>query len=194
MFGKTRRAVLALLFTNPERSYYMREIIMELGLWRGTVQRELASLTEAGLLARSVEGNQVHFKANIDSPVFNELQSIMVKTAGIAEVIGHSLASLSSRIKTAFLYGSIAGGTFTANSDIDLLVISEAGFKEVVKALAEAQARLSREINPSVYTESEFQKKLQSGQHFVSSVLKGPKILVIGDEDELAGLGKPGGI
>jgi len=194
LFGKTRRAVLALLFTNPERSYYMREIIMELGLWRGTVQRELASLTEAGLLARSVEGNQVHFKANIDSPVFNELQSIMVKTAGIAEVIGHSLASLSSRIKTAFLYGSIAGGTFTANSDIDLLVISEAGFKEVVKALAEAQARLSREINPSVYTESEFQKKLQSGQHFLSSVVKGPKILVIGDEDELAGLGKPGGI
>ena len=194
LFGKTRRAVLALLFTNPERSYYMREIIRELGLGRGTVQRELASLTEAGLLARSVEGNQVHFKANIDSPVFNELQSIMVKTAGIAEVIGHSLASLSSRVKTAFLYGSIAGGTFTADSDIDLLVISEAGFKEVVKALAEAQARLSREINPSVYTESEFQKKLQSGQHFLSSVVKGPKILVIGDEDELARLGKPGGI
>lgn len=188
LFGKTRRAVLALLFINPERSYYMREIIRELDLGRGAAQRELESLTEAGLLVRSVEGNQVHFKANRNSPVFNELQSIMVKTSGIAEVIKHSLASLSGRIKTAFLYGSIAGGTFTADSDIDLLVIGVAGFKEVVKALAEAQGKLSREINPSVYTEAEFRKKLHSGQQFVNSVLKGPKILVIGDEDELARL------
>lgn len=188
LFGKTRRSVLALLFINPERSYYMREIIRELGLGRGAVQRELESLTEAGLLVRSVEGNQVHFKANESSPVFSELQSLMLKTAGMVEVIRHSLASLSGRVETAFLYGSIAGGTFTADSDIDLLVIGKAGFKEVVKVLAEAEGRLAREINPSVYTEAEFRKKVLSGQQFVTSVLKGPKILVVGDEDELARL------
>lgn len=188
LFGKTRRAILALLFTNPERSYYMREIIRELGLGRGAVQRELENLTQGGLLVRSVEGNQVHFRANASSPVFNELKLMMVKTAGVAEVIMHSLARLSSRINIAFLYGSIAGGTFTADSDIDLMVIGKAGFKEVVRALADAQVKLNREINPSVYTEAEFRKKLLSGQHFVSSVSKGPRILVIGDEDELARL------
>lgn len=185
LFGKTRRAILALLYTNPERSYYMREIIRELGLGRGAVQRELENLTEADLLVRSVEGNQVHFRANEDSPVFNEIKSLMVKTAGVAEVIAHSLAKLSSRVNIAFLYGSIAGGNFTADSDIDLMVIGKAGFKEIVKALADAQEKLNREINPSVYTEAEFRKKLLSGQHFVSSVSKGPRILVIGDVDEL---------
>jgi predicted nucleotidyltransferase len=130
LFGKTRRSVLALFFMNPERSFYVREVIRELGLGRGTVQRELQNLTEAGLLVRSVEGNQVHFRANADSPVFSELKSMMVKTAGIAEVIGSSLAGLSDRIRIALLYGSIAGGTFTADSDIDLLVIGETGFKD----------------------------------------------------------------
>jgi predicted nucleotidyltransferase/predicted DNA-binding transcriptional regulator len=188
LFGKTRRAILALLFTNSERSYYLREIIRELDLGRGTVQRELENLTEAGLLSRSVEGNQVHFRAREDSPVFDELKSIMVKTAGLADAVSRSLEKLSSLIGIAFIYGSIASGTLTAESDIDLLVIGEASFKEVANAIEDAQGQLAREINPSVYTETEFKKKLRSGHHFVNSVLKGPKIFVVGDKDDLARL------
>lgn len=185
LFGKTRRKILALLFTNPERSYYLREIIRELGLGRGAAQRELGNLTEVGLLVRTVEGNQVHFRANQDSPVFQELRSMMVKTAGIVEVIRHSLDGLSDGVTVAFLHGSVASGMFTAGSDIDLMVIGDAGFKEVVKALSDAQGKLAREINPSVYTESEFKRKLRSGHHFLKSVSEAPKIPVVGDEHEL---------
>jgi len=188
LFGKTRRSVLALLFINPERSFYLREIIRELDMGRGTVQRELENLTAAGLLVRSFEGNQVHFRANENSPVFNELKMMMIKTTGIAEVIVHALTGLSSRIRIAFLYGSIATGTFTADSDIDLMVVGEVGFKNVIKALSDAQDKLSREINPSVYTESEFRDKLRSGHHFINAVSKEPKIIIIGNEDELTRL------
>lgn len=188
LFGKTRRAVLSLLFTNPERSFYMREIIRELDLGRGAVQRELENLTGAGLLTRSVEGNQVHFMVRQDSPVFNELKSMMVKTTGLADVVRHSLDNLSDHIKIALLYGSVAGGTFTADSDIDLLVVGEAGFSEVAQALSEAQDKLGREINPSVYRETELHEKLRSGNHFVCSIMDGPKIFLIGGEDELARL------
>jgi predicted nucleotidyltransferase len=123
-----------------------------------------------------------------DSPVFNELKSMMVKTTGLAGVVRHSLDNLSDHIKIALLYGSVAGGTFTADSDIDLLVVGEAGFSKVAQALSEAQDKLGREINPSVYGETELREKLRSGNHFVSSVMDGPKIFLIGGEDELARL------
>lgn len=185
LFGKTRRAVLALLFTNPERSFYVREIIRELGLGRGTVQRELENLTEAGLLVRSVEGNQVHFEANQASPVFPEIKMMMLKTTGVADVIRASLEKQSGRVAVSFLYGSSAAGKLKAESDIDLLVIGDISFKEVVKALADAQETLGREVNPNVFTRSEFRKKSRSGQHFVRSLLDGPKVFLIGGDNEL---------
>ncbi len=190
LFGKTKRTVLALLLTHPQESFYLRQIVRSAGLGQGAVQRELQHLTEAGLLLRRRQGRQIFYQANQDSPIFEELKILIVKTAGVADVLRQALSELKDRIKTAFLYGSFATGKDRPASDLDLAVIGDVTFGEVVSQLRPAQETLSREINPTVYTPDEFQKKLKAKHHFVSAIIQGPKIMLIGEERELTRLGK----
>jgi len=185
LFGKTQRALLALFFTKPDEAFYLRQIVRTAGIGLGTVQRELARWVAAGLLVRTQRGNQVYYQANAESPVFGELKALAVKTAGVADVLREALAALSVRIAVAFVYGSLAKGTGKAGSDVDVMVIGEVGFGEVVSALQSAQNTVSREVNPSVYAEEEFRAKCQAKHHFVTSVLKAPKVFLVGGEHEL---------
>jgi len=192
LFGRTRLSILSLLFINEEGSFYLREIMRTIGQGRGSVQRELARLTDAGLILRSVRGNQVFFQANRDSPIFSELRSLLVKTAGIADVIRASLSDLQDKIKVAFIYGSFAQGTDTAMSDVDLMSIGNISLREVVSKLAGAQASIGREINPVTYSIGEFHEKFLADHHFVKSVYRAPKIFLIGSENELKRLAEEG--
>jgi len=189
LFGKTRQAVLALLYGHADESFYLRQIVRAISPGQGAVQRELAHLTAAGLLIRTRQGNQVYYQANRNTAVFFELKSLLVKTAGVADVLRSALAVHSDRIQAAFLYGSVAAGTDKANSDIDLLVIGQVSFGEVSDAVGGAQEKLQREINPSVYSPEEFRKKLLAGHHFLKQIFQDPKIFLIGSEHELKRLG-----
>jgi uncharacterized protein len=188
LFGATRLSLLSLLFINDDESFYLREIMRILGKGRGSVQRELANLTDAGLILRSERGNQVFYQANKGSPIFSELKSLLVKTAGIADVIRASLSDLEYKIRVAFIYGSFADGTDTAESDVDIFVIGDISLREVVSRLQDAQVTIGREINPATYSTGEFREKLQAGHHFVSSIYGTSKVFLIGNEDELKGL------
>lgn len=189
LFGVTRQAVLRLLFGHTERRFYQREIIRSIRLGSGTVQRELEQLVAAGILTRTVEGRQTYFQANRNCPIFNELRGLIRKTFGVAQILQSGLAVLSAKVQLAFIYGSVAAGSETASSDLDVMVVgARLSMDDVVSALAEAQKDLGREINPSVYRTGEFCRKLTQGQHFLSSVVTGPKIFLIGDENELARL------
>ena len=190
LFGKTRRAVLALFYTHPDESFYLRQVIRAVALGQGTVQRELARLVAAGLLLRFSRGNQVYYQVNRASPIFAELKSLMVKTAGVADVLRAALVELRDQIRVAFLYGSMATGTHKVTSDVDLMVIGEVTFGRVVESLHRTQETLEREINSSVYSVEEFRKKLKAGNHFLYSLSHAPKIFLIGDEREFARLGK----
>lgn len=190
LFGKTRRAILSLTFARPGEPFYLRQLMRAAGVGRGTVQREVEALTRAGILRRIVRGRQVYYEANPECAVFPELRSLVVKTAGVADVLRGALAPLAERLRVAFVYGSVARGAERPGSDVDLMVIGDAGFGEVVAALATAQDILGREVNPTVYPPDEFRSKRAGRQHFVSSVLKGEKIFVVGDERELARLAK----
>lgn len=185
LFGRTRRAVLDLLFGQPDQDFYVREIIAHVGLGRGSVQRELSRLKDAGLLVRTSRGNQVFYQANRKSPVFEELASFIIKTTGIAGALREAMAPLSGRLAVAFIYGSLADGTDRPASDVDIMVIGDITFKEVSAVLTPVQGRLGREINPTVYSVSEFKKKVKAKHHFLTAVLEGSKILVVGEEDEL---------
>lgn len=189
LFGATRRAILALLFSHSSETYYLRQIARVTGLGLGGVQRELKNLTAAGILRRTVRGNQVCFQANDKNPVFPDLKSLITKTAGVGGVLHSALAPLASRIKVAIIFGSIARGDDRAESDVDLLIVGSTSFGEVTSALAPAQKSLAREINPAVFPPAEFRAKLKARQHFLTSVLQQPKIFVIGDELELGRLG-----
>lgn len=187
LFGSHRRAVLARLLLRPEDSPHLRELARETGKPAGTLLRELNALAEAGVLERRRVGNQVQFRANPACPIYEELRSILKKTVGIADVLRQALAPLVPRIRAAFVYGSIARGDERAGSDLDLMVIGEVKFAEVVAALAPAQETLRREVNPSVYPALEFRRKA-AGEPFLRRVLEERKIFIIGGEDDLGQL------
>lgn len=186
LFGKTRLAVLALFYGHEQEAFYVRQIVRAVALSPGAVQRELMRLTDAGLLVRSRQGHQVYYQANRESPIFPEVKSLMLKTAGLADVLRETLQRLANRIDVTFLYGSVLSGTARGDSDVDLMVIGHVTFAEVVAALRPAQEILRREVNPSVYTSEEFGKKVHAGHHFVTSILRVPKLFLLGGERELA--------
>jgi DNA-binding transcriptional ArsR family regulator len=185
LFGKTRRAVLSLLYGHTDESFYIRRILRVVNAGHGAVQRELKQLADAGILHRIVQGQQVYYQANDKCPIFNELKNIVRKTFGIADVIRKSLEPLADRIDAAFIFGSVAGSADNRASDLDLMIIGEITFDDAVSALSKAEADLQREVNAVVYSTAEFRKRVKEKHHFIAEVLEGDKIFVIGDEDDL---------
>ena len=186
LFSTTQPRVLALLFGQPDRSFYASELIRLAGGGSGAIQRELARLERSGLVTVTPRGNQRHYQANPASPLFSELSSIATKTVGLAEPLREALAPIASKIAAAFVYGSIAKRSDTAYSDIDLMIISDTvGFDEVVSAIYPLQEKLGREINPNVFGTAEFAKRLKEGAGFVTRVREQPKLWIIGDERDL---------
>jgi predicted nucleotidyltransferase len=186
LFGQTRRAVLALLYGHADESFYLRQIARATGTGLGAVQRELRQLHDADIIRRTVQGNLVLYQANSGSSIFEELKSLLTKTAGVYDIIREALMSLAERIRIAFVYGSVARRNERAGSDVDVMVVGNVSFGDVVSCLERAQKMLGREINPTVYPVAEFRSKLQSGNHFLTSLLKQEKLFIIGDERELA--------
>ena len=185
LFGKTRRAVLGLLYGHSDQAFYLRQIARLTGVGLGAAQREMGELSRAGIARRTRRGNQVYFEASTQCPIFKELKSLLTKTVGVGQVLKQALAPLIDQIDVAFVHGSVARGEETKTSDIDLLVIGEATFADVVSALGEAQETLRREVNPAVYPGCEFKTKLAGKNHFLRSVMEKQKLFLIGDEHEL---------
>jgi predicted nucleotidyltransferase len=187
LFSRVQQRVLGILFGNPARSFYAKELIRVVGSGTGAVQRELGRLEASGLVTVTRIGNQKHYRANAASPVFEELSGLVRKTSGMADVIRSSLSPLASRIECAFVFGSMAKGEATTGSDVDLMVISEDLTHADLYggALAEAEQRLGRRVNPTVLTRSTLAKRREQGNAFVQRVLEQPKVWVIGGEDDL---------
>ena len=184
-FGAYRRRVLGLLLLHPDESFHLREIARVTRTQPGTLRRELAQLSAAGVLARKRIGNLDRYKADTACPVYDELRGILKKTAGVADVLREALASLGDRISVAFVYGSVASGVDRRASDIDIMVVGTATFEEVVGALHAAQEDIRREINPNVYNQAEFRKKTREKGSFLARVLKEPKLYIQGTEHDL---------
>ena len=187
LFSGTRQRVLGLLFGQPSRSFYANEMIGLAGSGSGAVQRELANLAQSGLVNVKAVGNQKHYQANPDSPIFAELCGIAQKTVGLAEPLREALVPLARQINAAFVYGSIAKKTDTARSDIDLMIVSdEASYGDLFLALDAASNALGRTVNPTILTRKEFAKRLTAQESFLTRVLEQPKIWIIGGDSDLA--------
>jgi predicted nucleotidyltransferase len=188
LFGATRQAILALLFGRPDEAFYLREIARTAGVTASSLQRDLATLTDVGIIERTMRGNQVYFRANRRCPVFEDLRGLVVKTFGVTDVLREALAPLAPAVAVAFVHGSVARGDDRPGSDIDLVVVGEAKFEEVVEALRGAERRVGRELNPTVYPRQEFARKVRERNHFVATVLGDKKLFLIGGENELRDL------
>ncbi len=184
LFTTTQQRVLGLLFGQPERSFFTKELIALAGAGSGAVQRELHRLIESGLIQQKAVGNQKHYQANPEAPIFDELRSIVSKTIGVATVLREALDGLSGRLQLALLYGSTARGSAAAHSDIDLLLLSDSlTLEEVYSALEPAESRLGRPINPTLYSSSEFRQRLADRNPFLSKLLAGKTVTLLGAKD-----------
>jgi predicted nucleotidyltransferase len=193
LFTKTQQRVLAVLFGQSDRSFYANEIIGLAGSGSGAVQRELARLEAATLVTVRRIGNQKHYQANHQAPIFAELRDIVVKTFGLADVLRTALQPLWPFVELAFVYGSIAKGSEHAGSDVDLMVVgSIASNAQLLEALLPAQAQLGRAVNPTLYTPSEFAQRIGDGRSFIMRVLDQPKIFVKGTEHDITRIGGVG--
>lgn len=188
MGSKLRAKVLGWLFSHPDERYFVRQLTGLVKEDSTNVSRELARLEKAGILVSNTEGKHKYYQANRQSPLFNELHGLILKTVGVADVIKKALEPRMADIKLAFIFGSVAKRAENRFSDIDLLVVGDITFGEVVDLISIAEGALNRELNPVVYTLTEFNKRVSENHYFISDILSGDKIFVVGDENELKAL------
>lgn len=181
LFSATQQRVLGLLYGQPDRSFFLNEVIALAKVGNGSVQRELARLVASGLVVSSVVGRQRHYRANRESPIFDELRGIVMKTVGAAEPVREALQALAGKVSSAFIYGSIAKGTDSASSDLDVLIVSdELTLEGVFSALEPAEASLGRKVSPMLLRIAEFEAARRVPDSFVARVLAGPTIPLMG--------------
>ncbi|OIN90540.1 MAG: hypothetical protein AUJ20_14225 [Comamonadaceae bacterium CG1_02_60_18] len=188
LLGQTRSGVLSALFLHPEKSLHVRALARVTGASPGSLHRELAALYDLGLLVRQEVGRQVHYQANVQCPVFAELAGLLRKTAGVADVLRDALLPLGERVTLAFVYGSVASSTERVGSDVDVMVLGQAGFADMALAFASVQNVLGREVNPTPMSVQDFVRKYDEGDGFACNVAVNPKIWLIGSDDDFAKL------
>jgi predicted nucleotidyltransferase len=192
LFSKTRRELLAAIFGQPERWWYLSELAEHLNTTPSSLQRELKSLVSSGILRQRRDGKRTYFQAEKELPIFDELRTIFMKTLGVADTLKSALAKFGDRIRCAFIYGSVARHEDHALSDVDLMVIGSVGLSDLSPTLRILEKRFKREFNVKCYSPEEFRKKVEEHNHFVLSILKKEKVFLQGDKNELESLaGKP---
>ena len=188
IFSEYRKRILGLLLLNPNASYHVRELARLTNTPPGTIHKELVKLTAGGILQSKKMGNQVHYSADMQCPIFEELAGILRKTSGLVDVLAEALISVGHEISLAFIFGSVARGEQNSNSDVDIMLIGSISFGDAVQALYSIQATLQRELNPVVYSVEEFKRRFENNDSFIKEVLAKPKLFIIGTEHELSQL------
>jgi predicted nucleotidyltransferase len=185
LFSTTQQKVLGLLYGRPHESYFVNQILRITGMGVHTIKRELDRMTAVGILTMIRIGNQHHYRANSECPIYIELLGIVRKTFGIADVIKAALMERDEQIELVFIYGSIAKAQEVASSDIDLMVVArDLAYAELMETLNDAEQSLGRAINPTIYDASEIKGKLKHKNAFLVRVMEQPKIWIKGGEDD----------
>ena len=186
LFTPVQRRVLGLLFSQPNRLFQSAELIRLADSGTGAVLRQLARLTEAGLVDVTRIGNQKHYQARPNSPIFSELRGLILKTVGLVEPLRQALSGRTGEIEAAFVYGSVAKGTDHAGSDIDLMVLSDTlRYPDLVEMLDDAESRLGRPVKPTLMSPSEWRRKKKAPNSFASRVAAQAHLFVIGSDDDV---------
>ena len=181
--SKISAEIFRLLFGINDKALYMRDIERRSGFAIGTIQGELKKLLNLDLVLKEIDGNRTYYRANKIHPLYEDIHNLVLKTTGLVDVLKNALGT--KKIKLAFVFGSFARGEENAESDIDLMVIGNLGLRDVTRLLSDTEGKILREINPHVYSENEFYEKYKKQDHFVSQLVAGAKIFIIGMEDEL---------
>jgi predicted nucleotidyltransferase len=185
LFPETRAKMLAATLLQPERKWYLTELAAFLHTRPSSLQREVNALSKAGILEHWRDGRRVYLKPDTDSPVFADLKSLFEKTAGVVPVLQRELKGFGTRIPVAFLYGSVARSQESSESDVDLMIVGAVGLSDLTAMLRRVERVLGRAVNPTVFSQAEFARRVRGGDHFLTTVLGDAKVFVKGSEDEL---------
>jgi predicted nucleotidyltransferase/DNA-binding HxlR family transcriptional regulator len=185
--SRARAEIFRLLFSGTGEEFHVREMERRSGLNESTVRQELRKLVRLDLVQSRRDSNRVYYRAKTENPLYPEIRNLVLKTSGLADVLKSALAD--KRIRVAFVFGSIASGEEKTGSDVDLMVIGRLGLRDLSGLLSGVGEKIGREVNPHVMSENEFRSRLKAKEHFMSSVLKGPKIFLIGSENDLKPVG-----
>jgi predicted nucleotidyltransferase len=188
LFSRTRAEIFRLLFGISAEELHVREIERRSGLAIRTVSQELKKLEDRDLLSARRDGNRLYYSANRAHPLYSDIRNLVMKTIGLADILRQVLAV--EAISVAFVFGSVARGDEGGESDVDLMVVGDVGLKELSRLLVGVSERIGREVNPHVMDAVELRRRRASGDHFLLRVLESAKLFVVGDEDELARLGR----
>jgi DNA-binding transcriptional ArsR family regulator len=184
IFSPTRQAILTALFLRPEKAWYLSELAAAMGTRPSSLQREIDALVRVGILEKRVDGRRSYVQANRDSPIFSELHGLIEKTSGVVPMLRQAIARAKG-LKIAFLYGSMARGEEGASSDVDVMLIGNLSTMDITPRLREVEKAVARQINPTVFSGDEFVKRVAEKNHFLRTVLRDKKIMLVGTEDEL---------
>ena len=182
--SRIRQDLLTLFFTNPSKRYYLRELQRMLGYSAGSIRRELLRFQKDNLFTTQKVGNLLYYRLNTTHPLFKELKSIISKTVGVEGSLRKALSSVK-KIKTAFIYGSFASKKQKADSDIDLMIIGNPDVSTLNENISRLEKKLEREITITTYTQNEYKNKRKIKSGFILDLLKNPKIMLVGSEDDL---------
>lgn len=188
LLPKVRQKILTLTLLNEENAWYLNDLSRRLKTRPSSLQRELASLVQAGILRLSRDGNRSYYSANRTCPIFPDLRGLMAKTCGFADVLRKALAPLSDEVRLAFVYGPVAAGEDDIGAGVDLIAVTDLLLAEVARALRPAEAQTGRPIHPTVFSEDEYRSRTSRGHHLLTSVLRQPKLMILGTEDDLAAM------
>jgi len=186
--SRTRAEIFKLLFGVAENELHVRELQRRSGLNDSSIRQELRKLERLDLVQRRKDSNRVYYQAKKDHPLYQDIHHLVLKTSGLVDVLRCVLQD--KRIQLAFVFGSIAKLEEKAASDVDLMVIGDIGLRSLATLLSGVSEKIGRDINPHTFDDGEFRKRVEKGEHFISSVLKSPKIFIIGSEHDLEAMGK----
>ena len=186
--SRARAEIFRLLFSGFEEELHVREIQRRSGLNDSTIRQELRKLADLDLITGRKDSNRIYYSANKENPLYQDIQNLVIKTSGFVDIFKASLQD--ERIEIAFVFGSIPKGEVKAGSDVDIMVIGEIGLRSLSGLLSGVPEKIGREVNPFVLSRAEFRKRLKDKEHFLSSVLRSPKIFVIGNEHDLSAMGR----
>jgi predicted nucleotidyltransferase len=186
LFPKVRQEILAATLGGPERTWTLSELARHLKLRPSSLQRELASLVEAGILRRQKSDRNLCYDPDPSCPIQGELRAMLLKTAGLVDVVSDVLKRHRKKIVLAFVFGSIASGEERSGSDVDLVIVGDIGLSNLASSLKRLEERLGRPVNPRVYSADEFTDRMARGDRFLQSIVKGNILMIQGTRDELA--------
>jgi predicted nucleotidyltransferase len=188
--SEIRILLLNAFLMNPDSEYYLRQLAGKFNVSPRQISVELQNLKKIELITRRISGKQHYYRINNSHPIFHELQNIFIKTIGVKSVIEKSLKKFINLINFAFIYGSMAKGDASANSDIDLMIIGEISGRKISSEMIHAGNKINREINFNIISFEEFSNRLKSNDHFINSIYKDSRLFLIGDQNEFERLGK----